>query len=475
MYSSKTGYNENTQNGAAGFHEQRPEPPQQRVENQKIEQPKPKTENNGSSVPPQKKSMSMGVKALILCAAAVVFGVIAAVAFQVTKYSIDNIRNSKLDVVELDDDTEESKADADTEDDKDDSEDVTVTTSTSSVDTVYDVSTVAEDVMPSIVSITGTYMITYDYWFSSYQQEASGAGSGIIIGMDDDNLFIATNYHVVEDAKELSVSFIDDETATATVKGYDEDNDVAVVTVALSDISDSTMDAIKPITMGDSDSLKVGEPCVAIGNALGYGQSVTVGYISALNREITTDAGATVKVVQTDAAINPGNSGGALVNMNGELIGINTAKLVDSEVEGMGYALPITDISDIINDLINNDQQPSNNDNDDIGGQSSVSGRAYLGITGATITTEYANSFDMPEGVYIRAVSNNSPAQDAGLTAGDIITALDGEEITDITQLQNVLGNYQPGDEVEIEYYRNTNGDYEKSTTTVTLGSRSDS
>jgi serine protease Do len=141
----------------------------------------------------------------------------------------------------------------------------------------------------------------------------------------------------------------------------------------------------------------------------------------------------------------------------------------------MGYALPITDISDIINDLINNDQQPSNNDNGDNGGQSSVSGRAYLGITGATITTEYANSFDMPEGVYIRAVSNNSPAQDAGLTAGDIITALDGEEITDITQLQNVLGNYQPGDEVEIEYYRNTNGDYEKSTTTVTLGSRSDS
>ena len=263
-------------------------------------------------------------------------------------------------------------------------------------------STVAKKVMPSIVSITGTYVTTYDYWFNSYQQESTGAGSGIIIGKDDQYLYLATNYHVVQNAKSLSVTFVDDKSADAVVKGYVENNDIAVVTVKLSDISDDTLNEIKEIQVGSSDDLAVGDPCVAIGNALGYGQSVTVGYISALNREISA-SDETVKVLQTDAAINPGNSGGALVNMQGELIGINTAKYSDTSVEGMGYALPISDVQDIINDLI----AGKNVSND-----GTTSGQAYLGISAQTITSQYAQLLNMPEGVYISSVEQGSAAEE---------------------------------------------------------------
>ena len=320
-------------------------------------------------------------------------------------------------------------------------------------------STVAKKVMPSIVSITGTYVTTYDYWFNSYQQESTGAGSGIIIGKDDQYLYLATNYHVVQNAKSLSVTFVDDKSAEATVKGYVENNDIAVVTVKLSDISDDTLNEIKEIQVGSSDDLTVGDPCVAIGNALGYGQSVTVGYISALNREISA-SDETVKVLQTDAAINPGNSGGALVNMQGELIGINTAKYSDTSVEGMGYALPISDVQDIINDLI----AGKNVSND-----GTTSGQAYLGISAQTITSQYAQLLNMPEGVYISSVEQGSAAEECGLQSGDIICSLDGEDIADMETFHDKIVACNPGDKVTIVYYRNNNGNYEKQTATATL------
>ena len=320
-------------------------------------------------------------------------------------------------------------------------------------------STVAKKVMPSIVSITGTYVTTYDYWFNSYQQESTGAGSGIIIGKDDQYLYLATNYHVVQNAKSLSVTFVDDKSADAVVKGYVENNDIAVVTVKLSDISDDTLNEIKEIQVGSSDDLAVGDPCVAIGNALGYGQSVTTGIVSALNRTIDID-GYQADLIQTDAAINPGNSGGALVNMQGELIGINTAKYSDTSVEGMGYALPISDVQDIINDLI----AGKNVSND-----GTTSGQAYLGISAQTITSQYAQLLNMPEGVYISSVEQGSAAEECGLQSGDIICSLDGEDIADMETFHDKIVACNPGDKVSIVYYRNNNGNYEKQTATATL------
>ena len=350
--------------------------------------------------------------------------------------------------------TESTTADtSDTEASTDNSADnSTIAKTSTTTDTVYDVTTVSKNVMPSIVSISGTYMNTYQNWFNTYQQETEGAGSGIIISQDDSNLLVLTNYHVVKNSTALSVGFVDGESVEATVKGYDEDNDVAVVSVPLDQIKDSTKSSIKAITMGSSDNLEVGSPCVAIGNALGYGQSVTVGYVSAIDREISLSDGSTVKVIQTDAAINPGNSGGALVNMKGELIGMNTAKSVDSQVEGMGYALPISDISDIIQDIIKNGTNAS----------TSTSSSAYLGITAQTVTDEYTKGFGMPSGVNITAVSSGSPAEKCGLQTGDIICEFNGKTVTDITELQKMIAKLQPGDTVKIGYYRYNSGNYEQ-------------
>lgn len=403
------------------------------------------------------KGNGVGRKVLGLVAAAVVFGLVAGAVFQGVRYGSDKVLGNNTT-------TTEKTASADT--DSVSSENATtesttpkLQTASSTTSTVYDVSTVAEKVMPSIVSITGTYVTTYQNWFDSYQQESTGAGSGIIIGKDDDYLYIVTNYHVVEDAKELTVSFVDDTTADATVKGYVENNDIAVATVKLSDISDDTLSQIQEIEVGSSEDLAVGSPCVAIGNALGYGQSVTVGYISALNREIST-SDETVTVLQTDAAINPGNSGGALVNMNGQLIGINTAKYSDTSVEGIGYALPISDVQDIINDLIAGKSVASDG---------TTSGQAYLGIVAQTITSQYSELLGMPEGVYISSVESGSAAEECGLQSGDIICSLDGEDITDMDTFHDKIVEHEAGDKVTIVYYRNNNGNYEKQTATATL------
>ena len=393
---------------------------------------------------PKNRKSGFGKKAAGVVAAAVVFGLVAGVVFQGVRYESDKLLGKDSQT------TTEQSAEGSTENNAPQLKQA----SSDTTSTVYDVSTVAKKVMPSIVSITGTYVTTYDYWFNSYQQESTGAGSGIIIGKDDQYLYLATNYHVVQNAKSLSVTFVDDKSADAVVKGYVENNDIAVVTVKLSDISDDTLNEIKEIQVGSSDDLAVGDPCVAIGNALGYGQSVTVGYISALNREISAS------YIQTDAAINPGNSGGALVNMQGELIGINTAKYSDTSVEGMGYALPISDVQDIINDLI----AGKNVSND-----GTTSGQAYLGISAQTITSQYAQLLNMPEGVYISSVEQGSAAEECGLQSGDIICSLDGEDIADMETFHDKIVACNPGDKVTIVYYRNNNGNYEKQTATATL------
>lgn len=402
--------------------------------------------------PKQKKKKSeggFGKKLLGVTAAAVVFGLVAGAVFQGVNYG-----SSRLLGKDTSDTTSVSMASATTE-----ANTPVLKETSGTASTVYDVAGVAKKVMPSIVSITGTYVTTYNNWFNSYEQESTGAGSGIIIGKDDEYLYIATNYHVVEDARSLSVAFVDDSTAEATVKGYVENNDIAVATVKLSDISDDTLSEIQEIQIGSSDDLNVGDPCVAIGNALGYGQSVTVGYISALDREIST-SDETVTVLQTDAAINPGNSGGALVNMNGELIGINTAKYSDTSVEGMGYALPISDVLDIINDLMSGTSTASDTTSE---------GQAYLGIVAQTITSQYSALLGMPEGVYISSVEADSAAKECGLQSGDIICSLDGEDVTDMDTFHDKIVAHSAGDKVTIVYYRNNNGSYEKQTTTATL------
>lgn len=336
------------------------------------------------------------------------------------------------------------------------------------------VADVAEDVMPSIVSITNKSVQEVQDWFSrqTYQMESESAGSGIIIGENDTELLICTNNHVVEDSDTLTVTFIDDESYEAQVKGTDKENDLAVVAVKLDDISDDTRSKIKIAKYGDSDSLRVGEQVVAIGNALGYGQSVTTGIVSALNRDITAsedgseDSATTYQdLIQTDAAINPGNSGGALLNMNGEVIGINSAKASESGVEGMGYAIPISKAMPILENLMSK-QTRSKVDEDKIG---------YLGINGQGVSDQAVQLYNVPAGVYVTKVQSGSPADEAGLREGDIITKFDGTEVSDMSDLQERLQYYSAGETVELTIQTNKDGAYAEKTLEITLGSRSQS
>lgn len=418
---------------------------------------KSRTEKTGKS------HSGVGKKIARLIAAAVIFGLVAGAVFQGVRYGSDAI------IAKNKESKKAGTTDPQNQDITDYQNTPYIEANSNSIQTVnYDVSGVAANVMPSIVSITGTYVQTYQYWFTTYEQELPGAGSGIIIGRDDDYLFILTNYHVVEGAKELEVVFVDDESVEAIVKGYDKDNDVAIVLVPLEDIKDETLEQIQEITVGSSDNLRIGDPCIAIGNALGYGQSVTVGYISALEREITVSDGR-ITVLQTDAAINPGNSGGALVNMNGELIGVNTAKGIGSDVEGMGYALPISHIQDIINGLLAAEGIQETEDPEPVASNKIESGQTYLGISASTLSKDYAEMLNMPEGIYISTITKDSPAEDCGLEAGDIIVGFDGEEVTDMTVLQRKVADKKPGDEVKIEFYRLADDEYEKLTVTATL------
>ncbi len=318
----------------------------------------------------------------------------------------------------------------------------TTTGTKNSMTTSSDISGIVDEVMPSIVAITNMTEVQYRDFFGRVQNyEGESAGSGIIISQDDQYLYIVTNNHVVSDATTLTVCFYDDQTVSAEVKGTDSSSDLAVVAVKLSDISSDTMKAIKVATVGDSDSIKVGDTAIAIGNALGYGQSVTTGVISALNRGVTLEdetSGETVTngLIQTDAAINPGNSGGALLNVEGQVIGINSAKYSDTAVEGMGYAIPMSKAEPIINDLINREAVDE-------------SESAYLGISGADITDDVANTYNMPNGIYVTKVAEGSAAEKAGIQKGDILTEFDGKDVTSMENMQEILKYYKAGKKVK--------------------------
>ena len=340
-------------------------------------------------------------------------------------------------------------------------------TSTGNAADLSDVSAIAKEAMPSIVAITNTGTVSYQTFWGTQQQQSESAGSGIIIKQDSKYLYIATNNHVVADADTLKVQFVDNETVECEVQGTDASDDLAVVKVPLSEIKSSTLNEIKVASVNeDSDSLEVGQGVIAIGNALGYGQSVTNGIVSALGRTVTVQdetTGETVvnnNMIQTNAAINPGNSGGALLNASGEVIGINSAKYSDTSVEGFGYAIPMSDAMPIIDQLIEN-------------GQVDQSQTAFLGIQGQDISSSVASAYNMPEGVYVYQVVSGSPAEKAGLRQGDIITEFDGQTITGMSQLKQLIASHKSGDEVKMTIQRLGNG-YQEKSIKVTLGAQAD-
>lgn len=346
----------------------------------------------------------------------------------------------------------------------------TSTTSSTSSGSM-DVTSIVQSAMPSIVAITNKSVQEVQNYFSMFsrgggtqEQEVESQGSGIIIGQNDSELLIATNNHVVEGADTLSVCFVDDNACEATVKGTDSDNDLAVIAVKLSDISDDTMSQIKIAEIGDSDQLQVGEQVVAIGNALGYGQSVTTGIVSALNRTIQIE-GNEQTLIQTDAAINPGNSGGALLDMQGRVIGINSAKASANGVEGMGYAIPISTAKPILEDLMNKKTRTETVSEED---------SAYIGITGQAVSNEMSELYGIPEGIYVTDVSEGSPAEDAGLKKGDIITKFDGSSVTSMSGLKETLAYYAAGEEVPVTISRQSGDGYEEQKVTLTLGAAAD-
>lgn len=392
----------------------------------------------------RKEHGGKGRYAAKLIASALVFGLVAGSAFQGFNYCYYKINPSASKANQIQSTT-------------------TLNTSNNTVQTTTDLSEMVANVMPSIVSITSVIEqeVNFGFWGQSGIQESEGAGSGIIIGQNNSELLVVTNYHVIEGAKKLSVGFNDSSNIEATVKGADPDADLAVVSVPLNKLEASTKAAIKVATLGKSSTLKVGEPAIAIGNALGYGQSVTAGYVSALNREVTlTDK--TMNLLQTDAAINPGNSGGALLNMRGEVIGINTVKYSDTTVEGMGYAIPIDTASPIITSLMKQETIPE--------GQ-----QAYLGITGIDVTETYSQQLNLPAGIYIESVQAGSPAEKGGIYAGDVITKFDGNSVTSMKSLSNKISHRKAGEEVTVTVKRmNQQGKFEEKELKITLGSKKD-
>ena len=386
----------------------------------------------------------MGKKAAKLVASAAVFGLVAGACFVGVSVAKDKLYPSTADRIETTSGTTSAKSE---------------TSSSGSSSSSSNVASVVNEVMPSVVSITSTIQSSNYYGFGT--QESEGAGSGFIVAKTKDNLMIATNNHVVSDATSLTVGFVDDTTAKATVVGTDSSADLAVISVKLSDIKDSTASKIKVATLGSSDDLKVGEEVVAIGNALGYGQSVTTGVVSAKNREISLTDG-TMNLLQTDGAINPGNSGGVLINMDGQVVGINNAKLEDTSVEGMGYAIPITTAKTILTDLMN---------------ASSVSTKdaAFLGVVGRDINESYSRALGIPSGIYVSQVVSGSPAEKAGISAGDVITKFEGNNVSTMSGLKEKLALKKANTKVKITFKRaNQSGTYKEKTVTVTLGKKSD-
>ena len=428
----------------------------------------------------RRNQKSFQKKAGTTIALAVIFGLVAAVVFQTANFAADRFLNTGKSSVQIKTtdsvDLQETASDDSTADKVlSDSENGTV-------------AAVAQASMPSVVAITTVSVqeIPSFFGYSSRQYKSASTGSGIIVGDNDDELLIATNNHVVDGATTLSVCFIGDDVAnaetetvnagdngdlnvedavSAKIKGTDADNDLAVVAVKKSDIPEDTLNQIKIAQIGSSDDLAVGQQVVAIGNALGYGQSVTSGWISALNRTISTDDGTnSTGLIQTDAAINPGNSGGALLNMKGELIGINSAKYADSAVEGMGYAIPISKAKPILEELMNRETRE----------KVDSSKKGYLGVSLANLTTEAIEMYNMPTGAFVRSVEDDSPAQEAGICKGDIIVKFDGQKVSDGDDLLDKLQYYKSGEKIEAVIARATNGEYEENTIELTLGTRPD-
>ena len=452
----------------------------------------------GGSIPPKKPHKpktahgggngGFGKKAATAVALAVIFGLVAGAVFQgvniaADKYRDNNSSSTQIGKTETVTGTEESTDGSSTE---------------SSVKSIVaesgTVAGVAQATMSSIVAITSVSVqeIPSFFGYGTRQYQSAGSGSGIIVGENDSELLIATNNHVVSGATTLTVCFAggdvvgaEEETqamasgdsitdssdssvdvnnaVSAKIKGTDEENDLAVIAVEKSDIPEETMNEIKIAQMGSSDDLVVGEQVVAIGNALGYGQSVTSGWVSALNRTISTEDGDTSGLIQTDAAINPGNSGGALLNMKGEVIGINAAKYADSQVEGMGYAIPISSVEDLINNMMNQKTKVQIDEDQ----------RGYLGIQGVDVPTEYVQRFGMPEGAMVTKITEGSPASDAGLQLNDIITAVDGQKVSSFETLRSALSYYAAGESVTITVQRPNGNQYTETQITVTLADRS--
>ncbi len=405
---------------------------------------------------PQRKKGGFGVKLMKATAIGLVFGMVAGGSF----YTVNKVANTISPVTPAAQEDDHSSGDTVK----------IVKTSTTSVNTyeANSVSDIVQESMPSIVAVNTTIVTTSSWFGQVYQQEGSGAGSGIIMDVTDDGtMYILTNNHVVEDSNSISITFDDGSTADAQIKGADSDADIAVLTVDYNTLSDETKNSVAKAAIGDSEALQVGESAIAIGNALGYGQSVTTGTISAVNREVQMTDG-TVKLIQTDAAINPGNSGGALLNSHGEVVGVNTIKYSETSVEGMGFAIPINSALETATALI----EGSSAIKDD-------ADSAYLGISGGTLTEATAEQYGYPAGIYVSMVSAGSAAEIAGLLPGDIITGFNDETMLTMEDLQAQLASCAPGDEVTLRVQRQTAGNgpevhFEELYLTTLLGSKAD-
>ena len=415
--------------------------------------------DNGNKNKKQKKSTGFAAKLGRAAAIALVFGLIAGTAFQSVVYvsnkflPMNGSAETAIESTETEEKTDSKSATA-----------ISTTSNKVSTTVTSDVSEIAENVLPAIVQVTNVGLTEYQTFFGTMQQETTSAGSGIIISQDDDYIYIATNNHVVAGAETLTITFNDGEAVEGTIKGTDSSCDLAVVAVAVADIPSDTLSVIKVATLGDSDSTVVGEAAIVIGNALGYGTSVTTGIISAKDREvsITDDDGnlVTNSLIQADAAVNPGNSGGALLNATGEVIGIVSAKLADESVEGMGYAIPISYAWDIIQQMIDNDVV-------------SELDASYLGIAGKDITSEMSEQYDVPVGVYVAQVVAGSGAEAAGIEVDDVITSFNGRTVTSVNTLNNIMKYLPAGTTVEVTVAKASNN-YEEETVEVTLTHRVD-
>ena len=430
----------------------------------------------------KKNQNSFQKKVETTVALAVIFGLVASVVFQALNFTADKYLKTKTGTTQIG--TTESVFLQEASSQESESDQTAADTASGNGTVVA----VAQASMPSVVAITTVSVqeIPSFFGYGSRQYKSAASGSGIIVGDNDDELLIATNNHVVEGATTLSVCFIGDDVAnaetetvnagdsgdlnledavSAKIKGTDADNDLAVVAVRKSDIPEDTLNQIKIAQIGSSDDLVVGQQVVAIGNALGYGQSVTSGWVSALNRTISTEDGTnSTGLIQTDAAINPGNSGGALLNMKGELIGINSAKYADSSVEGMGYAIPISKAKPILEDLMNRETRE----------KVDTSEKGYLGVVLSNLTTEAIQMYNIPSGAFVRGVDQDSPAENGGICKGDIIVKFDGQKVSDGDDLLDKLQYYKSGETIEAVVARADNGEYKESTVEVTLGTRPD-